>query len=222
MHNPFIFEIPPLQPSSAGVTPVEDRTAITARKYKQHRKGVRKLSAVKALVLHHTASGLRNEPERLDHIVAHFVIPPNGRILQLHPLESVLWASHGFNNSSVAVEFVGNFRNEKGKCWFGPRDMRPCANAPTAAQIKAGRDLIRYLINKIGLTHVYTHRQSSWKDGDPGPDVWYHVGQWAVDNLGLSDGGPGFFVGGCPVGKKTCAGKGSPIPASWRTWGNRS
>jgi hypothetical protein len=34
------------------------------------------------------------------------------------------------------------------------------------------------------------------------------VGQWAVDNLGLKDGGPGFKVG-----------DGNPILDAWRTWG---
>jgi peptidoglycan hydrolase-like protein with peptidoglycan-binding domain len=61
----------------------------------------------------------------------------------------------------------------------------------------------------MGLTHILAHRQSSGqRENDPGPDIWYHVGQWAVDNLGLKDGGPGFKVG-----------TGNPIPDLWRTWG---
>ena len=34
------------------------------------------------------------------------------------------------------------------------------------------------------------------------------MGQWAIDNLGLNDGGPGFKVG-----------TGNPIPDLWRKWG---
>jgi hypothetical protein len=59
---------------------------------------------------------------------------------------------------------------------------------------------------------VLAHRQSSnMRENDPGPDVWHHVGQWAVDTLGLSDGGPGFKIG-----------NGKPIADAWRTWGRGS
>jgi len=223
---------------NGGLTPIEDRTSITAKvkEFASFRKGTRK--RVWALVLHHTAGSLKEKSEALDHVKAHFVITPMGRILQLHPIESLIWASNGLSPGSVAVEFVGNFRNEKGMCWY-PRliplpcsqaptpfqnahgyfnrngncgyyggQMKPCSNTPTTAQIRAGRDLIQYLIKKIGLTDIYAHRQSSaTREGDPGPDIWYHVGQWAVD-LGLNDGGSGYKHD-----------KGNPIPDVWRTWG---
>jgi hypothetical protein len=58
------------------------------------------------------------------------------------------------------------------------------------------------------LTHVLAHRQSSaTRENDPGPDIWSQVGQWAVDTLGLKDGGPGFKIG-----------SGNPIPEAWRKW----
>ena len=63
----------------------------------------------------------------------------------------------------------------------------------------------------MGLTHVLAHRQSSGtRENDPGPDVWFDVGQWAVNTLGLKDGGPGFKID-----------TGNPIPEEWRTWGSR-
>ena len=62
----------------------------------------------------------------------------------------------------------------------------------------------------MGLTHVLAHRQSSHaRDNDPGPEIWYQVGQWAVETLGLKDGGPGYKH---PTG-------GKPIPEQWRNWG---
>lgn len=62
----------------------------------------------------------------------------------------------------------------------------------------------------MGLTHVLAHRQSSAaRENDPGPDLWRGVGQWAVENRGLNDGGPKFKVG-----------DGNPIPDAWRTWGS--
>ena len=68
---------------------------------------------------------------------------------------------------------------------------------------------MRYLVKNMNLTHILVHRQSSAsRANDPGPDIWYHVGQWAVNNLGLRDGGKNFKVG-----------SGNPIPDIWRTWG---
>lgn len=200
------------------LTPIEDRTAITARKFGYLRKGNRDLKKVYALVLHHTAGPLKERPEDLDHTNAHFVITPKGRILKLHPMETLLWASNGFNAGSVAVEFVGNFRNEKGICWYKGPHFLPCTNKPTPEQIKAGRDLVLHLRNKINLTHILTHRQSSsQRDGCPGPDIWYYVGQWAVNNFGLKDGGSGFYIRySNPVNN------GKPIPDSWRNWGRGS
>ncbi len=183
---------------------IEDRTAFGL---KENRKGKpREMSKVYALVLHQTAFSRGNDTTKYDRIPVHFVIVPNGKIIQLHPLSAYLWSSNGFNSGSVAVEFVGNFPNTKGKCWeakkFGCHKL-------TQEQINSGRALIRHLINTMGLTHVLAHRQSSGqRENDPGPDIWYHIGQWAVDNLGMKDGGPGFKVG-----------SGKPIPDEWRRWG---
>ena len=117
-----------------------------------------------------------------------------------------MWSSNGFNAGSVAVEFAGNFPNTKGKWWQGDKFGR---DRPTPAQLEAGRYLVRHLIRTMGLTHVLAHRQSSAsRENDPGPEVWYHVGQWAVEKLGLKDGGPGFKLPGA-----------NPIPDEWRNWG---
>src|SRR5262249_672306 len=62
-----------------------------------------------------------------------------------------------------------------------------------------------------GLTTVLAHRQSSGtRENDPGPDIWFDVGQWAVNTHGLKDGGPAFKIG-----------EGNAIPDEWRTWGSR-
>jgi hypothetical protein len=55
---------------------------------------------------------------------------------------------------------------------------------------------------------IFARRQTGGSHGnDPGPDIWSHVGQWAVTRLGFSDGGPDF---------KLHAGK--AIPQVWRDW----
>ncbi|CAN7506911.1 N-acetylmuramoyl-L-alanine amidase [Variovorax sp. LjRoot130] len=181
---------------------------LTAQSDRSVRKGTRDPKSVYALVLHQMACCFRRRDPMRSYlrIKAHFAILPEGQILQLHPVSALIWASHGFNSKSVAVEFAGNFPNVKGRWWKGETYGR---DRVTPAQLEAGRCLVRHLKRTMGLRVVLAHRQSSnMRENDPGPDVWYHVGQWAVDNLGLSDGGAGFKVG-----------TGHPIPDAWRTWG---
>jgi peptidoglycan hydrolase-like protein with peptidoglycan-binding domain len=183
-------------------------TDLTAEADKSKRKKQRDPKSVYALVLHQMACCFKRKDPLKSYLRtnSHFVILPDGKILQLHPISAYLWASHGFNKGSVAVEFAGNFPSTRGKWWKGDKYGQ---NQVTPEQIEAGRYLVRHLIRTMGLTHVLAHRQSSaMRENDPGPDIWYHVGQWAIDNHGLKDGGPGFKVG-----------DGHTIPDLWRTWG---
>jgi hypothetical protein len=182
---------------------------LTATSDKTVEKGTRDPKKVFALVLHQMACcHMRRDPlKSYLSIGSHYAILPDGRILQLHGVDKLIWASHGFNNGSVAVEFAGNFPNIHGKWWKGETYGR---NKVTLAQVEAGRCLIRHLVATIGLRTVLAHRQSSdMRENDPGPDLWYNVGQWAVNTLGLSDGGPGYKHG-----------TGKPIPDEWRSWGS--
>lgn len=181
-----------------------DRTAFGT---KSHRKGTRDINTLTALVLHQTAFSRGDAADKYDNIPVHFVITPDGKTVQLHPLTAYLWSSNGLNARSVAVEFVGNFRDIRGN-FYKPEQFG--CHSLTQAQVNAGRELIKYLRTQIPkFQHVLAHRQSSdQRDNDPGPEVWYHVGQWAVNNLGLKDGGPNFSVG-----------TGKPIPQEWRDWG---
>lgn len=181
---------------------------LTARADKSRRLRMRDPKKVHALVLHQMACcfKVKDPLTRFLKMAPHFAILPDGRILQLHPILALTGASNGFNAGSVAVEFAGNFPDTKGKWWHGPQNGM---NQVTPAQIEAGRYLVRYLIRTMGLKTILAHRQSSGtRDNDPGPDIWFHVGQWAIDNLGLKDGGPGFKVG-----------TGNAIPDLWRKWG---
>src|SRR5262245_2662725 len=181
---------------------------LTAKADKSLRKSARDPKSVNALVLRQMGCCFKvNDPlTRFLKIAPHFAILPDGRILQLHPITAHTWASDGFNKDSVAVEFAGNFPDTRGK-WLN-EDVAG-RNQITKEQIDAGRYLVRHLIGATGLTHILGRRQSSaTRENDPGPDIWYHIGQWAVDNLGLNDGGPGFKVD-----------DGNPIPDIWRNWG---
>ncbi len=181
---------------------------LTSKADKSRRFSTRDPKKVWALVLHQMACcfKVRDPLTRFLKMAPHFAILPDGRILQLHPILSLTGASNGFNPGSVAVEFAGNFPDTRGRWWHGAENGK---NQVTPAQIESGRYLVRYLKRVMGLREILAHRQSSGtRENDPGPDIWYHVGQWAIDNLGLTDGGPGFKTG-----------SGNPIPDLWRKWG---
>lgn len=210
------FELEGEVPLTLGVAGDPRIIDLTAKANKSRRLKIRPPEKVWALVLHQMACcfTVKDPLTRFLNMAPHFAILPDGRILQLHPLQALTGASNGFNPGSVAVEFAGNFPNTKGKWWLD-KDLRTEAqrkanqNQVTPQQIESGRYLVQYLKRTMGLRMILAHRQSSGtRENDPGPDIWYNVGQWAIDNLGLSDGGPGFKVG-----------TGNPLPDLWRKWG---
>ena len=78
----------------------------------------------------------------------------------------------------------------------------------SAQQIDGGRDLVKYLNETYSISFVFVHRQGEAEDlrgNYPRPDIWYNIGEWAVGELGMNDGGKGYKEW-----------NGSPIPDSWR------
>jgi hypothetical protein len=168
-------------------------------------EGTRNASNVYAVVLHQMAFSRGSREGAFDSVKSHYAVLRSGTVLYLHRAEDYLYASNGFNRYSVAIEFEGNFRDDRNRWWSSDTHGR---HQPTAAQILAGRELVTHLRDTLGLTHVYAHRQAkSAKPNCPGPQIWYNVGDWAVRNLGLSDGGAGFAIS---------TGVGHAIPNTWR------
>ncbi len=166
-----------------------------------------------AFVLHHMAfkrrsriTGQFSDPNSYLRTGAHFCILFDGRIIQLHPFSRFIWHAQCLSPRSVSVEFEGNFPDIKNKWWIGKDSTGK--DHPTQAQFISGRFLACYLKIILNTTHILAHRQSS-KDrlNDPGPDIWFNVGQWAINNLSLTDGGSDFYCG-----------DGNPILPQWRTW----
>jgi N-acetyl-anhydromuramyl-L-alanine amidase AmpD len=179
-----------------------DLTGKTPAKY---RIKTRASSRIDAIVLHQTAMNRGGVAENYLSVHAHFVVMPNGGIAQLHPVEAYLIASSAFNEDAIAIEFVGNFPDDRGNYWRG-KEMGQHRLTPD--QISSGRDLLRHLQDQHGISFIFAHRQgelASDRGNCPGPDIWYHIGEWAKRGLGMSDGGPGYTEG-----------RGSPIPDSWR------
>jgi hypothetical protein len=179
-----------------------DKTANSDRKYRIRN---RMSSQIDTVVLHQTSFSRGSVPDNYLSVHAHFVVLPNGSIVQLHPVEAYLVASSAFNDDAISVEFVGNFPDERGNYWEGSKYGR---SVLSSQQIGGGCDLVKYLQQTYGISFVFAHRQGeaeNLRGNCPGPDIWYNIGEWAVRELNMSDGGKGYTEG-----------KGSPIPDSWR------
>lgn len=191
-------------------------TCAKNRKGKSCTGGVRSMSGVDAIVLHQTAGSQSVDPRHYLWVGAHYVVMPDGRILQLHTENKRIYHANSFNSRSIGIEFAGTFPNEAGICnWAtGVRKQRGfrsglrACEAPTAAQYEAGRNLVTALTEKFPqIKYILAHRQASGtRDNDPGPDIWQNIGEWALVNLGLSNGPTSAYK----------AGNGKPIPPSWR------
>ncbi len=194
------------------------------------RRGLRTLGMVDAVVLHQTAMSRGSTPDLYLNTNAHFVVLPDGKLLQLHPVDVTLWASNAFNDVGIAIEFVGNFATFKGVYW-AESGKAPLKSTLSQQQISGGRDLVSHLKNTYDLDFVFAHRQgfiradrtgyvSELRQGSvpgthsiyyndrencPGPDIWFNVAEWAITNLGLSDGGKDYALA-----------DGDPIPPEWR------
>jgi hypothetical protein len=168
----------------------------------------RSADKVYAVVLHQMGFSRGDDPSRYDKVTAHYKILPDGTVVFSHDWTTRLPHGNGFNSGSIGVEFAGNLPSRPGSTdpahFYKPEKFGQ--DQLTPQQIASGRSLLTTL-SRQGITHVLAHRQSSGSRGnDPGPDVWTNVGQWAVRQLGLKDGGPGYAIG-----------SGRPIPDDWRS-----
>jgi hypothetical protein len=201
-----------VKPARDFVAVIEDRREFGEARFpakKRHLRRHRDPSLVKGLVLHQMAFSIGNDLRRYDNVTAHYVIMRDGQIAWLHGHDIWLPASNRpFNDTTIAVEFAGNLPSIRGRWW---KPDKHGAHQLTPWQVGAGRFLIQHLVDTKVITHVFAHIQAGGpnRSNCPGPDIWSSVGQWAVEKLGLDDGGPGFVA----------RPSGLPIPDAWRTWG---
>jgi hypothetical protein len=186
---------------------VQDVTGV----YTKVIKGLRSWKQINAIVLHQTGTArLSSDPRHWVHIPAHLGIPQVGsEVFLLHPLVAYLYHANSFNRRSIGIEVGGNHLGIEGdththwKPGGGP-------NTATDGQIAATRKAIQWVCRQAKanggeITHIFAHRQSNGiKLADPGERIWSECGFWALQELGLSDGGPGYK-----------SGKGKPIPYEW-------
>lgn len=181
---------------------------VTDRSPADKRKRTRAWSRITGIVLHQT--GVHGFPARAwPRVTAHVGVDTDGKVWWIHPLQAHLWASHGFNATTVAIEVAGNYRREEGRLHsFWAKGGGPDALTPAA--VEGIRRAIQFIIAEVErhggrIAYVHAHRQASkTRPACPGEAIWRAGGVWAQETLGLSDGGDGYTIG-----------DGLPIPRAW-------
>ena len=191
--------------SEAKPLPKTERRSSTISKSKPSRK----VEDIDSVVLHQMGINRGSNLRRYLKVRSHYIVMPDGSIGKLYKHTVNLNSSNGFNRRSIAIEFAGRFPSTRGRCW---RSQTNCKK-PTQAQIDAGRCLLAILKDQIPtVKYLYAHRQSSGpKSNDPGPDIWYGIGEWAFKNLGYD-----------PNSRDTSIGSGRTIYHKWINWGVRN
>lgn len=184
----------------------------------------RSLSDLDTIVLHQTGywqSIKGNDITAYDYTIAHFVVLPNGGVLQVRDLETRLnnvAPTHG-----IHIEIVGCFNSDSFDCDFYRKNlargrvgtggyvssaMRSRAEVPHMVQIRSCHRLVAALVSHdpiMGQVNcILAHRQLTTFGGGrancPGPHIWYNVGEWARREWHLS----------------TNCHRAQSIPASWQ------
>lgn len=172
-------------------------------------KTPRDLADVTGVTLHQMS--FTADRDRCPRITAHYCVLRDGTMVQNYEDDVYVNASNRLNGSTIAVEFSGNFRSERGR-WYRPEDLG--RHHLTENQALAGRWLLKYLQERLpAIRTVYAHIQAHGRKNCCGPDIWYHVGQWAIDVLGWTDETDRTWPHPANDEKD-----GRPVPQAWKTW----
>ena len=132
----------------------------------------RPLSAIRSIVIHHTATASTMTPERvasyqvtrksMPGIGHHFYVMPYGAIYQTNRLETE--SDHAFNRnrSSIGICFPGNFTN----------------SIPKAAQLDAGARLCAWLLGTLGLSTTSIVGVCEFADTESPGKQWLDGKRW--------------------------------------------
>lgn len=176
------------------------------------RRGRREWPHVTGVCLHQTACVLGEAPHRYETLVAHIGITHGGKAVWVHDLDQVVWHGNGWNARTIGIEFDGEFAGVAGdpRTLWQPRGGHRTEMTPSAEQIEAGKEVIRWLAAEVAahgghVNALVAHRQASAvRRSDPGSAIWQGVALPLNAELGFTDGGRGFRLD-----------DGYPIPAAW-------
>lgn len=148
----------------------------------------RSIGSIDSIVIHSMGFHRSGEAHRYDRVSAHYAVLLNGLIIRLRSEELYVNASNSLNAHSIAIEFEGNFP-EAPRNLFTKQDCerhRPRYDYPTFEQIQSGKQLIGHLIRQFtNINGIYAHLQSHPHKPCPGPHIWYNIGKWSIECLGL-------------------------------------
>lgn len=119
---------------------------------------------------------LHREERQWADIGYHYLIGKEGAIYEGRPLEVRGVHVGGYNTGSVGVCLLGNFMEE----------------LPTSPQIESTTALVQWLTQRLGLTHLGSHRQFNSETLCPGDNLLPYLDDFAT-NAGLvigTDGNP--------------------------------
>lgn len=167
--------------------------------------------------LHQTACNMGERVERYDTIGAHFAVLRSGRVLRMADIDRIVYHGNGWNGLCVGIEVDGLYagveddpdtaQNEALRStWDDPSTpTREYPQQVTPQAMRACRSLVRWIVVD-GLRRGWTidklvaHRQSSRdRRNDPGEEIWKQVAIPLQGELGMTDGGAGFQIGGYPI-----------------------
>lgn len=208
-------------------------------------RGARAWNAITGITLHQTAccflQALDPSPaqvakaiSRVAKIRAHAVVLRCGETALNAPLDRIMAHGHAFNGHDVGIEIDGYFEGAAGD----PSTFWKPASTPnrkpmgtSEKQVASAQALCRWICETVAahggeVKFVHAHRQTHrGKPSDPGELLWREVGLYCKRELGLSDGGPDYYVPHHshkrPGGLSSKAGPGRPIPLQWdpeNTW----
>jgi hypothetical protein len=151
--------------------------------------GRRNIATISGIILHQTGF-VSSDISRMDYVIANFVVMQDGTVLNVRDPSNLL-NSIGTDQHAIDIEFVGNYSSASELSHSSDR------MGPTVEQLQAGRELVLFLRAVNSISYIFAHAQFTPKNC-PGPQIWYNVGEWAVQR-GLS-----------------CVGNGHRVPPAWR------
>lgn len=166
-------------------------------------------SKVTGICLHQTACMLGERPERWDTVGAHVGVTRSGKVIWMHDFNKVVWHGNAWNKQTVGIEIDGLYAGIEGD----PRTVWDDPSTPSKEQgmllrpiaVEAAKQTIRWICAEVArnggkIKALVAHRQSSLnRRNDPGSAIWQAVALPMHAELGLSDGGTGFHIGGYPI-----------------------
>lgn len=164
-----------------------------AEKIKRTYNSPRPLSDVFGICLHQV--GVDNVGDSAwPKITCHVGVTEDGKVYRIHPYDTWLAASHGFNSGTIAIEVGG--------LWRGEEELPPHMVHALRRAILLILDDMADMGYDVGI--IVTHRQVAASRGnDSGRTIWQQGALWARDVLG------------CELDPDYSHGSGRPVPGPW-------